>query len=135
MNLDLLKKNIYYEFWLLHKREICRYIKLIYILLEVNLFCLKFYYMKNILENRFDNIDVVITKIWREIKLYLREKQKLIIANKAKSAPALLLSSNIGSPASLGKRTLRTNFDKNYFLRFKNDEEEEISNIKNLESQ
>ena len=122
----MLKKNIYYEFWLLHKREIYGHIKLIYILLEVDLFCLKFYYMKNILENRFNNIDVVITKIWREIKLYLREKQKSIIANKAKSALALLLSSNISS---------KTKFDKNYSLRFKNDEEEEISNIKNLESQ
>lgn len=59
---------------LLYKDEIYKDIKLINIQKEIELFCLQFYYIKNIVKDRFDNINRAITNSEGEIKLDFMKK-------------------------------------------------------------
>lgn len=68
---------------LLYKGEIYEDTKLISIQKEIKLFCLWFCYIKNIVKNRFDNIDIAITNNRREIEINLMKKQKSAILNES----------------------------------------------------
>ncbi len=59
---------------LLHEDEIYEDFKLMSIQKKVELFCSWFYCMKNIVEDRFDDINIAITNNRREIELNLMGK-------------------------------------------------------------
>lgn len=79
---------------LLYKGEIREDTELMSILEEVKLFCLWFYLMKNMVEDRFDDISAAITNSGGEIELDLMGKRKLATPNEAGSAQAPLLLSD-----------------------------------------
>lgn len=69
---------------LLHKRIIYKDTQLMTFLKEIKLFCLRFYYKKNIVENKFNDINITITNSKCEIKLDLKKKQKSARINEDK---------------------------------------------------
>lgn len=107
---------------LLYKGEIRKDIKLISIWKEVELFCPWFYYMKNMVEDRFDDIDTAITNSRGEIEVDFLEKRKSAISNE------------VGNPqAPLSPDTdLDTNLDENCPPWPSNNEEDNISDIEDL---
>lgn len=54
---------------LLYKDKIHEDIKLMSICKKIELFCLWFYYMKNMIEDRFDNIGIAITNSGGKIEI------------------------------------------------------------------
>ena len=109
---------------LLHKGEIREDTELMCIWKEVELFCPWFYCMKNIVEDRFDDIGAAITNSGREIEIDLMEKQKSATPNKAGNPQALLLPNTI----------LDGNLDGNSPLWPLDNEEDNINNVENLGS-
>lgn len=81
--------------------------------------------MKNMVEDRFDDISVAITNNRREIELDLIRGQKLAMLNKARSAQTPLLLSDTG---------LGSNLDRNSLRWPTNNQEEGISDVEDLRS-
>lgn len=111
---------------LLHKGEVCEDTELMSIWKEVELFCPWFYHMKNMVEDGFDDIGAAITNSRGEIELDLMGKQKSATPNEAGSSQAPLLPPETG---------LNGNLDANSPPWPTDDEEEEISDVEDLESQ
>lgn len=110
---------------LLHKSKIYEDTKLISIQKEIKLFCLQFYYKKNMVEDRFDNINITITNSKGEIQMNLIRKQKSTISNKAGNSQILL-------PLDTGQYS---NLDRNSSPWLSDNEKDNINNINNLGNQ
>lgn len=81
--------------------------------------------MKNIIKNRFDNINTVITNNRGEIKINLIKKLKLTTSNTNKNSEALLLSDT----------GLDSNLNRNSPSWPSNNKEENISDVEDLRNQ
>lgn len=111
---------------LLHEGEIREDTELMSIWKEVKLFCPWFYRMKNMVEDRFDDIGAAITNSGGEIELDLMGKRKSATPNEAGSSQAPLLPPDT---------SLDGNLDGNSPHWPTDNEEEEISDVEDLGSQ
>lgn len=99
--------------------------ELISIWIEIKLFYLQFYYMKNMVENRFDDIVKVIINNGGKIEIDFIEKQILVTLNKNRNLQAPLLLDI----------SLNNNLNRNSSIQLSNNGKDNNSDAKNLRSQ
>lgn len=111
---------------LLYNSKIHNDFKLINIWKEIKQFYSCFYYIKNIIEARFNNIKVVITNSKKKFELNLISSQKFVIPNIDNLRILLLLLENMD---------LKHNRENSFFWPIDNKlKKDKTSNIKELES-